>query len=215
MSAIGTFHKLPLLHKSMRVCPLPDLGFEEIFTAMRKQLLKKRARAEVSPELMHFLSTLATHCFINEYVYFDSGEETRWIHELEIKISETIEPAEQPSLMEILCCGCYRPLHGYSWCVSVDALHECEDVKVRLIDGPLLEIEISKNIPSLGQISDTVSSQVKEQYEENPYPRWINLGIHLVTISIADLCDKLELRLRPYKVREVDAPGPLKAPTSA
>ena len=205
-SAIGAFHKLPLLHQLMRVCPLPDLEFEEIFTAMRKLLLKERARAEVSPELTHFLSTLATHCFINEYVYFESDEETQWIHELEIQISETIEAAEQPSLMEILCCGCYRPLHGYSWCVSVDALHQCEDVKARLIDEPLLEIEISKKIPSLGQISDTVSSQVKEQYEENPYPRWINLGIHLATISIADLCDKLELRLRSNKIREVDAP---------
>ena len=35
-----------------------------------------------------------------------------------------------------------------------------------------LKDEIKKSIKSIGKISDDISKKVKEQYEENPYPRW-------------------------------------------
>ena len=38
-SIIGSLDKLPLLHHLMRVCPLPELQFEELFVAMRSFLL--------------------------------------------------------------------------------------------------------------------------------------------------------------------------------
>ena len=60
----------------MRLCPLPDLQFEELFVALRSLLLKNLDKMEVSPELIYFLSTLSIHCFTNEYVYIESDEET-------------------------------------------------------------------------------------------------------------------------------------------
>ena len=40
------------------------------------------------------------------------------------------------------------------------------------IKEPLKEKELVKSIKSLDQITDTVSKKVRDQYEENPYPRW-------------------------------------------
>ena len=78
-SIIGSLDKLPLLHHLMRLCPLPELQFEELFVAMRSLLLKNLDKMEVSPELIHFLSTLSIHCFTNEYIFIESEEETHLI----------------------------------------------------------------------------------------------------------------------------------------
>ena len=40
------------------------------------------------------------------------------------------------------------------------------------IKEPLREIELAKSIKSLDEIKDPISKKVREQYEENPYPRW-------------------------------------------
>ena len=40
------------------------------------------------------------------------------------------------------------------------------------IKDPLKEAELKKNINSFDNISDNISKKVRDQYEENPYPRW-------------------------------------------
>ena len=174
-SIIGSLDKLPLLHHLMRVCPLPELQFEELFVAMRSLLLKNLDKMEVSPELIYFLSTLSIHCFTNEYVYIESDEETHLIRELQAKISQTVAQSEQPEAIKILCLASYRPLHQYDWCQKLESLDNLEEVKKRLIEEPLLEKMIAKDIPVLEEISDDVSLKVREQYEESPYPRWVKL----------------------------------------
>ena len=47
------------------------------------------------------------------------------------------------------------------------------------IKAPLKEIELAKSIKSLDKIADPVSINVREQYEENPYPRWRYTNISL------------------------------------
>ncbi|MAJ55160.1 MAG: hypothetical protein CBC67_03920, partial [Gammaproteobacteria bacterium TMED107] len=120
--AIGTLGKFPLLHHLMRVCPLPDLQFEELLVAMRSILLKNLDKMEVSPELIGFLSTLSIQCFINEYVYIESDEETHLIDELQVKISEVLAKSKQPDAIEILCLASYRPVHRYAWCQKLESL---------------------------------------------------------------------------------------------
>ena len=40
------------------------------------------------------------------------------------------------------------------------------------IKEPKIELDFKKKINSLGNISNKVSKKVRDQYEENPYPRW-------------------------------------------
>ena len=46
-----------------------------------------------------------------------------------------------------------------------ESLNNLEEVKKRLIEEPLLEKMIAKDIPVLEEISDDVSLKVKDQYE--------------------------------------------------
>ena len=205
-SIIGSLDKLPLLHRLMRVCPLPDLQFEKLFVAMRSVLLKNLDRMEVSPKLIYFLSTLSIHCFTNEYVYIERDEETNLISELEAIISKTVAQSKQPEAIKVLCLASYRPLHQYNWCHKLNSLDNLEEVKRRLIEEPLLEKMIAKDIPVLEEILDDVSLKVREQYEENPYPRWVKLGVTITAKSIAAVCDELKIRLHFKNIKNETAP---------
>jgi SAM-dependent methyltransferase len=191
----------------MRVCPLPELQFEELFVAMRSLLLKNLDKVEVSPELIYFLSTLSMHCFTNEYVYFENDEEIHLIGELQAEISQTLAQSEQPEAIKILCLASYRPLHQYDWCQKLECLDNLEEVKRRLIEEPLLEKMIAKDIPVLEEISDDVSLKVREQYEENPYPRWVKLGVLIKAKPIVAVCDELKLQLYSENIKNVTAPA--------
>ena len=191
----------------MRVCPLPELQFEELFVAVRSLLLKNLDKMEVSPELIYFLSTLSMHCFTNEYVYIESDEETHLIGELQAEISQTLAQSEQPEAIKVLCLASYRSLHQYDWCQKLECLDNLEEVKRRLIEEPLLEKMIAKDIPVLEEISDDVSLKVREQYEENPYPRWVKLGVSIKAKPIVAVCDELKLQLYSENIKNVTAPA--------
>ena len=206
-SIIGRLDKLPLLHHLMRVCPLPELQFEELFVAIRSLLLKNLDKVEVSSELIYFLSTLSLHCFTNEYVYIESDEETHLIGELQTEISQTLAQSEQPEAIKVLCLASYRLLHQYDWCQKLESLDKLEEVKKRLIEEPLLEKMIAKDIPVLEEISDDVSLKVREQYEENPYPRWVKLGVSTKAKPIVAVCDQLKLQLYSKNIKNVTAPA--------
>jgi ubiquinone/menaquinone biosynthesis C-methylase UbiE len=105
-----------------------------------------------------------------------------------------------------LCLASYRPLHQYDWCQKLESLDNLKEVKQRLIEEPLLEKMIAKEIPVLKEISDDVSLKVREQYEENPYPRWVKLGVSIKAKSIAAVCDELKLRLHSKNIKNVTAP---------
>ena len=205
-SIIRNLDKLPLLHHLMRVCRLPDLQFEELFVVIRNSLLKNLDKMEVSSELIYFLSTLSLHCFVNEYIYAESDEETHLISELQNKISQTLAQSEQPEAIKILCLASYRPLHQYDWCQKLESHQNLEEVKKRLIEEPLDEKIIAREIPVLEKISDDVSLKVREQYEENPYPRWVKTGSPIKAKPIISVCDELKLQLHSENIKNVTAP---------
>ena len=189
----------------MRICPLPDLELEAIFVSMRRFILVNLHRIEGSPKLIYFLSTLCLHCFINEYVYFESDEEYKLICELETMFSESIIESKQPKVLKLLCFASYRSLHKYNWCQELTALDKFEEVKKRLIEEPLSEKDLSKNIAVVGNISDEISRKVKAQYEEAPYPRWIK-PVLLKAKSIDEFCSDTNIRLYSENIKDTSAP---------
>ena len=66
---------------------------------------------------------------------------------------------------------------------------------------------IAKDIPVLEEISDDVSFKVRQQYEENPYPRWVKLGVSIKAKPIAAVCDELKLQLYSENIKNVTAPA--------
>ncbi|MBK52861.1 MAG: hypothetical protein CMQ45_10825 [Gammaproteobacteria bacterium] len=206
-SVIMSLDKFSLLHHLMRVCPLPDLQFEKFFVAIRSSLLRNKDKIESSPEFIHFLSTLSIHCFTNEYIFIESQEETHLVDDLQTKISQVVARSEQPKVIDILCFASYRPLNRYDWCQKLESLKNLEEVAKRMIREPLLEKVIAKDIPVLQEISNDVSLKVKKQYEENPYPRWVKIGIPMKKRSIAAIFDELMLKLDYKGIKSVESPS--------
>ena len=210
-SIINSLDKLMLLHKIMRVCRLPDLQFEKFFVSMRSLLITNLDNFEATPEFIHFLSSLSLHCFTNEYIYIEKDEETKLVKNLETEITQTISRSEQPEAKKILCLASYRLLHQYNWCQKLKALDNLEEVKSRLIEEPYTEKAIVTEIPILGEISDSVSSKVREQYEENPYPRWVQIGLPSKAKLISEICAAENLHLNSKSIQNVIAPDILVA----
>ncbi len=205
-SMIESLDKLPLLHHLMRLCPLPELQFEKLFVAMRRVLLVNLDKVEPSPQLVNFLSTISLHCFVNEYVYAESDEESFLVEELQETITKVVAQSDLPEVTKILCLASYRPLHQYDWCQKLRSLDGLKEVKKRLIEEPLLEKIIAKHIPVLAEVSDDVSLKVRDQYEENPYPRWVKLSAAVKAKPAAEVFDKLKLNIHSKKIKNVSAP---------
>jgi Flp pilus assembly protein TadD/2-polyprenyl-3-methyl-5-hydroxy-6-metoxy-1,4-benzoquinol methylase len=205
-SAIKGLSKLTLLHHLMRLCPFPDLQLERFFVTMRSFFLMNLDEIKTSPELIYFLSSLSLHCFANEYIYYEGNKETRLVAQLEAEITQALAQAAQPELVKILCLACYRRLHQYDWCQKLEVLDHLEEIKTRLITEPYSEKIITKEIASLGEISNDVSLKVRAQYEENPYPRWVKLAIPTEAKSVAAICESIKLQLNSEIVKDVAAP---------
>ena len=205
--AIKVLAQFPLLQQLMRMCPLPDLQLEALFVSIRRGLLEGLKDIDPSPEQISFSATLALHCFTNEFVYFETDEEAELIQVMEQRIANNVAGASQPTIAEILCLAAYRPLHQYDWMEKLQILDQLPEVRKRLVDEPRAEKVIAKQMTALTTVDDTVSRKVKQQYEENPYPRWVKLGVHSEPRALAKFCEEAKLRLHSESIKSVAAPS--------
>ena len=106
----------------------------------------------------------------------------------------------------ILILASYKALHKYDWCQSLIVTNQIQDVFTRQVEEPNQEEKLKLNIPILEEISNKVSSKVREQYEESPYPRWVNLGLNLEPAPISKVVEELQLKLHYEKINEVKKP---------
>ena len=206
-NAIMSLHEVTLLHNLMRICPIPDLQFEELFMNLRKGLLFNLSDIKDNEKIIYFLKSLSLHCHTNEYVYFESNNETLLVQKLEDNIKNSLSKSKQPKLMELLCLTTYRHLFQYEWYDQLEELNHFKEVKVRFIDEPRVERDLKKDIPILAAISNNVSLDVKEQYEENPYPRWDNFSLMVKKKSITKIIKDIPLRLHSEKINDITSPN--------
>ena len=88
----------------------------------------------------------------------------------------------------------------------LDVTNAIQEVFLRQVAEPNHEEKIKKQIPILKEINDIVSLEVQAQYEESPYPRWVDLGLPTKKISIANLVDQINLKLYDNKINKIDKP---------
>lgn len=146
------------------------------FALLRFAATNAAAPRSVSKELIYCLSSLAQQCFMNEYVYTQGEEETRlsvWLRNL---LLERLSGTREVEPLTVAAVAAYFPLYRLPDAEKI-LKRDWPAPLVRLIQQqfhePLEEIRDRPNIPKLNAIDDRVSMQVMQQYEENPYPRWI------------------------------------------
>jgi len=129
-------------------------------------------------ESVKFYAALARQCFINEYVFFHDEEEILGARGQRDALVAALDAGLPISPLQLLTVAAYFPLHTLSgaarlldreWPAPVQA------VLMQQVHEPLEEAQLRAAIPRLTSIQDTTSRLVREQYEENPYPRWVRM----------------------------------------
>lgn len=205
---VQSLTSIPLLIKLMSVCPLPDIKLEAAFTDLRSHILSAvmSANERLETNLIEFLSALALQCFANDYIYNTSARDNEKIKDLEKKISRELSNGRQPSPQEILCLASYKPLIAYEWCQKLRLNHEIRKVLTRHVLEPTEERGIIRFIPTLEEVTDEISLKVREQYEQNPYPRWVNLDLRIQPRPIHSIVSLLGLKLYDENIKNIKNP---------
>ena len=156
---------------------LRDKFLEKFLCHTRKEflfLIKNKNRNENSiKEFIDFIISFAEQSFLNEYLFFQTDEEIKIINDLKIQI----ENDKNINELDISILGCYLPLSSSKIIINKLVNYTSKnnlfnDLLQMQIKDPLKEHELKSNINSFDDISDNISKKVREQYEENPYPRW-------------------------------------------
>lgn len=171
-----------------------NFRFEKYYCQIRSTLLVRCMQKEqLLPGETSLVQSYASQSFLNEFLWLPSDDDNTLLSDLEQQILNN-----DPSHHELLCYAMFRSLHKLSNAHIIaesltDAPLETKPT-FKLIFFDLLEEEkIKKSIKSFGKIKDTTSLSVREQYEENPYPRWVYLK--KTKQSIKDLFGSLQLNL--------------------
>lgn len=200
---IVTLSNAPLLLQLMRLCPLPDIELESLLTNIRAVFLSQISVPSSSSDLIRFHSALALQCFTNEYIYTQTNDEVKQIEALEKSVQEAILAGQQPTPQSILCLASYKALITYEWASSLDVNADIQEVYERQYLEPKRENFIKKKLPVIGEITDSISSKVRQQYEENPFPRWVKLGLPLSPVDLSKKVEEFQLRLFDSRATEI------------
>ncbi len=188
-SGIGAVVSDPLFRFVLESTPVVDMAVEKFLTGARAAILDIAASgaAPGDDDLLGFSCALARQCFINEYVYSDTPQER-----------EQAERLRQTLIVALKDHGAVPPL----WLAAVasfgslGALPESQLLLERSWPAPVEkvltqqirevreELRLRESMPRLTPIASAASERVREQYEENPYPRWVLAPSRHVSMSI-------------------------------
>ncbi|MBC7918273.1 MAG: tetratricopeptide repeat protein [Rhodoferax sp.] len=177
LSALDADALLLTLLQAAQIC---DAEVERFLTQARHALLDMASKADVAQPAaqLAFFAALAGQCFINEYVFDQTPQERDRAETLRERVRAALQGSRPVSALELLAVAAYFPLGAYThaahftrceWPAVVQAV-----VQQQVIE-PGQEAELRQQIPQRTPIDDAVSTAVRSQYEESPYPRWVRL----------------------------------------
>lgn len=169
----------PMLHCLLETAPLASLELERFCTMARGALLQAALAdppEEPQPDVLRFYAALARQCFINEYLFDASEDEAGQARALGQALEKAlVDEAPIPAIWPV-AFACYRPLLTVPSASRLLTRAWPEPVRALLTQqylNPLAEQQLRDAIPRFTPIEDSVSRLVRQQYEENPYPRWM------------------------------------------
>jgi 2-polyprenyl-3-methyl-5-hydroxy-6-metoxy-1,4-benzoquinol methylase len=161
-----------------------DIELERLLTTCRQALLDAACAEEShapggNADILEFFSALARQCFINEYVFAQSREESQQAASLRDKLVAALEAGAVVPALWPVAVAAYFPLYSLPGAARLLDRQWPEALQALLaqqVSEPQQELLERAGIPRLTAIEDEVSLLVQSQYEENPYPRWISMA---------------------------------------
>jgi len=176
-----------------------DLELERLLTAIRRGLLQQAIddRTQlVDSDCLALFCALAQQCFLNEYVFALGNVELAQQPRVHDRIVAALKAGTEITAFDLIVAASYLPLHTLPGAPALLA-RSWPDAIARLltqqIREPLEEESDRWEIPTLTPIDDAVSLQVRDQYEESPYPRWTAVPQIEPTTVVNYLRDRLNI----------------------
>ncbi|MDG2421275.1 MAG: methyltransferase domain-containing protein, partial [Gammaproteobacteria bacterium] len=183
-SVLAVLDKSELLLVYLKIVPIADLEFEGLFARIRHVLLSLILKENAEFKYNNVLISLASQCFINEYVYREFEGDNFLIKEMEERVGAAFKNKVIPPIYYLICLSMFKPISEYSWHKLVLEIEGLELIKKLHIEEPQEEIRYKESIDRLTEITNKTSVNVNAQYEENPYPRWIKTVIPIAPLDI-------------------------------
>ncbi len=154
-------------------CINTNAALEQWLTLLRRHLLLGGGNTHCQ----ELACALALQCFANEYVFPVSTEEKQHLMTLEQSVRATNKSFALPKL---LLASMYQPLidlAGDLECIGDNTATNLALLVKRTFQDLQQEQQYQANFRKIGNINadantNSISDQVRNQYEENPYPRW-------------------------------------------
>jgi len=171
-----------LLRYLLESTPAADPDLERVLTATRRMVLDlaaSDAAHSLAGEALAFCCALARQCFVNEYVFACTEEEADKARGLRDALTVALQSGAPIPPLWPVAAAAYEPLGVVP---AVDALlarswpAPLEGLFAQQIAEPREEMRLRGEIARLTSVEDEVSRQVQEQYEQNPFPRWVEVA---------------------------------------
>ncbi len=190
-----------LVHLSMSKLIFSDFLWEKILTEIRMMSLNLLYLQ--SPDTKNislgFLLSLSEQCFLNEYLYYKSENEIKIINEIISNFGKYTDIDKT-----ILILSCYLPLHEISKRLTIKGIiPNLKTLLNPIIKSQLIDVKAEEKIKAkiikIGDISNSISTKVMSQYEENPYPRWNNSYLYSDQDTL--ISDVINNEIYPNKIK--------------
>ncbi len=203
VSGLASIAAEPLLLNLLEATHIADVELERFLAAVRTALLELAGEAETpaDPGVLRFQVALARHCFINEYVFPVTPEELGAASALQDRIASVLLSGGHPPAHWVAAVASYFPLYPMPQApalLKTPSLGSIRALLLQQVREPLEEAASRATLPRLTPIDDSLSQQVREQYEQNPYPRWIKAP---PVPAVAGLDDFLAMRFNQASVK--------------
>jgi 2-polyprenyl-3-methyl-5-hydroxy-6-metoxy-1,4-benzoquinol methylase len=166
----------------LEATPVSAIEFERFLTCARHVLLdtvsSKQAADPSNLAALQFYAALSRQCFVNEYIFDCTDSELIVAAACRTKMLALVDAnAVVPPLL-VLAVAAYFPLNTLrdaGRLLAANVPGPVAEVLRQQIREPLEERALRAGIQSLTSITSGVSEQVRDQYERNPYPRWVKV----------------------------------------
>jgi tetratricopeptide (TPR) repeat protein/SAM-dependent methyltransferase len=194
-SALAAISRHRLLRCLMESASIADIELERLLTAARFAMLEiacathdasdaGQSRSDgqmldgvvLDGEALAFCCALARQCFLNEQVFAHTDDELDRAQRLRDRVIAAAATGILPSELPLAVVAAYFPLHSLpgagvlpsnAWSDAVTG------ILIQQVREPADERQLRASIPVLTAVENEVSRQVRQQYEENPYPQWV------------------------------------------
>jgi tetratricopeptide (TPR) repeat protein/2-polyprenyl-3-methyl-5-hydroxy-6-metoxy-1,4-benzoquinol methylase len=171
-----------MLRALLETVPVSTIEFQRFLTCARHALLEtasnKQAPRSSDVAALQFYAALSRQCFVNEYIFDCDDWEKDTAAACRAELLALLEAnAVVPPLL-LLAVAAYFPLNTLRDASRLLAANEpgpIDEVLRQQIREPLEEQALRAGVECLTSITGGVSEKVRDQYEQNPYPRWMKL----------------------------------------